>query len=197
MLGCLAGYGSFWRFSYLFYVNGGSVFLIPYFLFMVFLGAPVLHIENVLGQFGQTTSIRLYERLHPRLKGLGTFPLVVAFFLSAYYNSILVYSWAFFFSSFQSPLPWTLEKQPGDILNERYFKEKVLHLTGSAGELGDFQPYLFGLYIFSIVLCTLAIIKGVKVSGKITLVTATLPYLLLAVLLVRGLFLQGAGAALR
>jgi SNF family Na+-dependent transporter len=62
--------------------------------------------------------------------------------------------------------------------------------------LGAFQPALCGIYVFSIGLCTLAIIRGVKVSGKITLVTASLPYLLLAVLLVRGLFLEGASDAL-
>jgi SNF family Na+-dependent transporter len=121
MLGCLAGYGSFWRFSYLFYANGGSVFLIPYFLFMLLLGAPVLHLENVLGQLSQTTSVRLFERLHPRLKGLGYFPVLVSFLLSTYYNTILVYSWVYFFHSFESPLPWTVAPPAGDILNEQYF----------------------------------------------------------------------------
>ncbi|XP_051912478.1 sodium-dependent neutral amino acid transporter B(0)AT1-like [Hippocampus zosterae] len=122
---------------------------------------------------------------------------MIAFFLSAYYNSILVYSWSYFFRSFESPLPWTVAHNASDILNEGYFNNQVLHRTASVEILGGFQPGLFCLYIFSIVLCTLAIVKGVKVSGKITLVTASLPYLLLAVLLVRGLFLEGAGDALQ
>jgi NSS family neurotransmitter:Na+ symporter len=50
MIGFAVGYGSFWRFPYLIYKNGGGVFLIPYFLALFILGIPILYLETAIGQ---------------------------------------------------------------------------------------------------------------------------------------------------
>jgi SNF family Na+-dependent transporter len=42
----------------------------------------------------------------------------------------------------------------------------------------------------------LCIFKGIKLSGKITIYTATAPYFLLFILLARGVFLEGASTGL-
>ncbi len=46
------------------------------------------------------------------------------------------------------------------------------------------------------IICFYIVKNGVKTSGKITIFTATIPYLLFIVLLIRGIFLDGASEGL-
>jgi len=51
---------------------------------------------------------------------------------------------------------------------------------------------LFALYVFSMILCHLVIKNGAKTSGKIIIVTASTPFVIFLILVIRGLFLDGA-----
>jgi hypothetical protein len=48
-IGAAVGLGNIWRFPYLTYKHGGGAFLIPYWIFMITLGHPVLQAELALG----------------------------------------------------------------------------------------------------------------------------------------------------
>jgi hypothetical protein len=59
--------------------------------------------------------------------------------------------------------------------------------------MGYLRPELVGCCFFVFVMLYFSLFKGVKSSGKVVWVTALAPYIILTILLIRGLFLPGAG----
>lgn len=106
MVGFAVGFGSFWRFPYLVYKNGGGAFLIPYFIAIFVLGIPLLYLETATGQMHQLSGPFIYARINKGLKMLGITFLCLCFHMSGYYNIIMTYSYRFIFSSFSNPLPF-------------------------------------------------------------------------------------------
>ncbi|XP_071059226.1 sodium- and chloride-dependent GABA transporter 2-like isoform X2 [Pseudochaenichthys georgianus] len=140
---------------------------------------------------------------------------VVVLYSSIYY--IIILAWAFFylFSSFNSELPWASCRnswntetcvefnRKDDYLNwtvaanstspvREFWEKRVLNITGSAHELGSIRWELALCLLLSWIICYFCVWKGVKSTGKVVYFTATFPYLMLVVLLVRGLTLPGA-----
>jgi SNF family Na+-dependent transporter len=107
MIGFAVGFGSFWRFPYLIYKNGGGAFLIPYFIAVLILGIPLLYLETVVGQIHQKSVPFIFARINKGYKMLGLTFLFCCYHLAGYYNVILTYSYRFIFSSFSNPLPFT------------------------------------------------------------------------------------------
>lgn len=70
----------------------------------------------------------------------------------------------------------------------------VLHIQGSQGigRPGEIRWNLCLCLLLAWVIVFLCILKGVKSSGKVVYFTATFPYLILLMLLVRGVTLPGA-----
>ena len=119
LIGLAVGYGSFWRFPYLIYKNGGGTFLIPYFLSIIFVGMPLVYLETVIGQMNQRSIPFIFARVNKGLKVLGATFLIMLFHIAGYYNIILVYSYRFMMSAFIVPLPYA-EESP---LESTYFTE--------------------------------------------------------------------------
>jgi SNF family Na+-dependent transporter len=109
MIGYTVGFGSFWRFPYLVYENGGGVFLIPYIIAMAFFGVPLLYLETAVGQMYQLPITKIFESINRALKPLGFVVVLVSFMISTYYNLLLAYSYRYIFASFSDPLPFANE----------------------------------------------------------------------------------------
>ncbi|KAK8785574.1 hypothetical protein V5799_008060 [Amblyomma americanum] len=79
---------------------------------------------------------------------------------------------------------------------EQFFYKSVLSISGGIDEPGklkwDLTVSLFLAWVFVCV----ALLKGIKTSGKIVYFTAPAPYVILSVLLIRGLTLPGAGTGI-
>ncbi len=56
------------RFPLTMYRNGGSAFLIPYFIFIIVCGFPVMYQQRILGQFVQKGIISIFK-ISPIFKG--------------------------------------------------------------------------------------------------------------------------------
>ncbi|GBP88669.1 Sodium-dependent noradrenaline transporter [Eumeta japonica] len=120
IIGFAVDLANVWRFPYLCYRNGGGAFLIPYTLMLVFGAVPLFYMELILGQYNRQGPITLWK-ICPLFKGVGFCAVMVAFYVSFYYNSKSISSpppgltsqnpppaWAFYFliSSARSELPW-------------------------------------------------------------------------------------------
>ncbi|KAM4720777.1 sodium-dependent noradrenaline transporter [Rhinophrynus dorsalis] len=208
-----------WRFPFLCYKNGGGAFLIPYTLFLIIAGMPLFYMELALGQYNREGAATVWK-ICPLFKGVGYTVILIALYVGFYYNVIIAWSIYYLASSFTSELPWikcgnewnSPNCTDPKLLNmslfsngtkyskfkitpaAEFYERGVLHLHESAG-IQD-----LGLPRWQLTLCLFAVLivlffslwKGVKTSGKVVWITATLPYVVLFVLLIRGVTLPGS-----
>ncbi|XP_046543832.1 sodium- and chloride-dependent glycine transporter 2-like [Haliotis rubra] len=218
LIGYAVGLGNIWRFPYLCYKNGGGAFLIPYIICLIFIGIPIFGLEVAFGQFGGKGPISIWY-INPAMKGIGYAGVLVSVVISIYYDVIIAWGLYYFFASMTDEVPWSKCSQceclnfgknvtPGydnatginctgwtgdpKSSSEIYYKEVVLQQTASIAETGEinWQVMLCNLLAWLIVLIVLA--RGIKSLGKVVYFTATFPYILLTVLLIRGAMLDGA-----
>jgi len=194
-IGFAVGFGSLWRFPYVVYANGGGVFLIPYTIFVVVLAFPLFYLESALGQMYQKSSPGCFEKAGKKYRGVGIAQIITSFSLGAFYNVLMAYSLIFLWESFTWELPWTKESSVDGkptVGDASYFYDEVLQNTSSISELGGFNNSVLVASIVSFIIVYLCVAKGVKTSGKVVYVSTPLPYILMFILLIRGLFLEGA-----
>ncbi|MEJ1276210.1 solute carrier family 6 (neurotransmitter transporter dopamine) member 3 [Cricetulus griseus] len=208
-----------WRFPYLCYKNGGGAFLIPYTLFLIIAGMPLFYMELALGQYNREGAATVWK-ICPFFKGVGYAVILIALYVGFYYNVIIAWSLYYLFASFTLNLPWTncghAWNSPNctdpKLLNAsvlgdhtkyskykftpaaEFYERGVLHLHESSGihDIGLPQWQLLLCLMVVIIVLYFSLWKGVKTSGKVVWITATLPYFVLFVLLVHGVTLPGA-----
>ncbi|KAJ8384408.1 hypothetical protein AAFF_G00205410 [Aldrovandia affinis] len=216
LLGSMVGLGNVWRFPYLCYKNGGGAFLVPYTLFVVVTGVPLFLLENAIGQYTRQGLITCWRKLCPLAEGIGYAGLVIQFYGCLYY--IVILAWALFYLifSFRAQLPWASCTNAWNTVNcvdlttrnltanwtqwtntttaaaVEFWERRVLAISGGIEEVGSVRWEL-ALCLFAMwVTCYFCLWKGVKSTGRAVYVTAIFPYVMLFVLLVRGLTLPGA-----
>ncbi|XP_039075203.1 sodium- and chloride-dependent creatine transporter 1 [Hyaena hyaena] len=220
-VGFAVGLGNVWRFPYLCYKNGGGVFLIPYVLIALVGGIPIFFLEISLGQFMKAGSINVWN-ICPLFKGLGYASMVIVFYCNTYYIMVLAWGFYYLVKSFTTTLPWatcghtwntpdcveifrhedcanaSLANLTCDQLADRrspvieFWENKVLRLSGGLEVPGALNWEVTLCLLACWVLVYFCVWKGVKSTGKIVYFTATFPYVVLVVLLVRGVLLPGA-----
>ncbi|XP_043373897.1 sodium- and chloride-dependent GABA transporter 2 isoform X3 [Dermochelys coriacea] len=212
--GEIIGLGNVWRFPYLCYKNGGGAFFIPYLIFLFTCGIPVFFLETALGQYTSQGGVTAWRKLCPLFEGIGYASQVIVILLNFYY--IIVLAWALFylFSSFTIDLPWgscdhewntencvefqkantslnmTTENATSPVIE--FWERRVLKISTGIEHLGSLRWELSLCLLLAWVICYFCIWKGVKSTGKVVYFTATFPYLMLVVLLIRGISLPGA-----
>uniref|UniRef100_H2Z8Z2 Transporter n=1 Tax=Ciona savignyi TaxID=51511 RepID=H2Z8Z2_CIOSA len=150
---------------------------------------------------------------------IGYASMVVVALLNIYY--IVILAWAFFylFQSFTTELPWgkcgqywntpccVATYSKSNSLNQtllnismsttEYWERRVLGLSTGLDDVGTVRWELALCLLLSWVICYFCIWKGVKSTGKVVYFTATFPFLMLIVLLIRGVTLPGALTGIR
>ncbi|XP_069484687.1 sodium- and chloride-dependent betaine transporter [Ambystoma mexicanum] len=211
--GEIIGLGNVWRFPYLCYKNGGGAFFIPYLIFLFTCGIPVFFLETALGQYTSEGGVTAWRKICPIFEGIGYASQVIESYLNIYYIVILAWAIFYLFSSFTATLPWahcnhtwntancvdystqpdnwTATGTPTSPVIE-FWENRVLGLTDGIHNLGTVRWELALCLLLAWIVCYFCIWKGVKSTGKVVYFTATFPYLMLIVLLIRGVTLPGA-----
>ncbi|KAM9813366.1 sodium- and chloride-dependent neutral and basic amino acid transporter B(0+)-like [Neosynchiropus ocellatus] len=217
IVGYAIGLGNIWRFPFLAYKNGGGAFLIPYFLTLIFCGLPMFFLESSLGQFCSQGPINMWRAV-PLLQGVGIAVVVLNTIIGIYYNAIVAYSLYYMFASFQFPLPWSTcvslvstncsapvetnqtedinsshISEPFQTVSEQYWDNVVLQRSEGLDDTGPVVWHLALCLLLGTAIAAASLFKGIKSSGKVVYVTTTLPYVVVLILLIRGVTLEGAG----
>uniref|UniRef100_A0A8C8A4I0 Transporter n=1 Tax=Oryzias sinensis TaxID=183150 RepID=A0A8C8A4I0_9TELE len=219
VIGFAVDLANVWRFPYLCYKNGGGAFLIPYILFLVIAGMPLFYMELALGQYNREGAATVWK-ICPVFKGVGYAVIVIALYVGFYYNVIIAWSLYYLYSSMTAELPWLKCGNSWNSINctdpqhinasffdknisyannkftpaSEYYERGVLHLHESKGieDLGLPRLELTLCLVVVVFILYFSLWKGVKSSGKVVYITATMPYVVLFVLLIRGITLPGA-----
>ncbi|XP_059208155.1 sodium- and chloride-dependent GABA transporter 2-like [Centropristis striata] len=140
--------------------------------------------------------------------------LIIAFSATSY---IIIMAWAFFylFSSFSAELPWStcghdwntescvdfsqsnlnlsmISRVNTTLPVVEFWQRRVLKISSGIEDVGSLRWELVLCLILTWVICYFCIWKGIKSTGKAAYFTATFPYVMLLVLLIRGVTLPGA-----
>ncbi|XP_068507552.1 sodium- and chloride-dependent GABA transporter 2-like isoform X3 [Syngnathus scovelli] len=209
--GNIVGLGNVWRFPYLCYKNGGGAFLVPYLVFAVTCGVPLFLLETTMGQHTQTGGVTCWRKICPLVEGIGYGGLLIQLYSCTTY--IIILAWALFYLvfSFNSPLPWSTcdnywntadcfdittknltNHTKGTSATTEFWERRVLKISGGIEEIGSIRWEVLLCLLAMWVICYFCIWKGVKSTGKVVYFTATFPYVMLLILLIRGLTLPGA-----
>ncbi|XP_051872924.1 sodium-dependent neutral amino acid transporter B(0)AT3-like [Pristis pectinata] len=202
--GFAVGLGNVWRFPYLCQTYGGGAFLIPYFIALTIEGIPLLHLELAIGQRLRRGSIDVWRSISPYLGGVGIASMLTSFLQGLFYNTLLAWTLWYFFHSFEEPLPWKncplnnnhtgfiKECEQSTSVDYFWYRETLnispdINMNG-----GGLQWWLVLCLIAACLVVYTCVIRGIESFGKAIYFTATFPYLVLLILLVRGLTLPGA-----
>ncbi len=221
IIGFVIDLGNVWRFPTVCYMNGGGAFLIPFFVCLFLIGMPCMYLELAIGQYFQQGNIGIWAQLSPYMKGIGYSVILINVLMLSYYNTLQAYALYFLINSFQVTLPWSSCDHPWNTkackqivntslgVNEtqtsfylgssEYFRRKVLgmHLSTGFEDIGGVKWDLLACLFVIFVLTTLCLVKGIKTSGKAVYITALLPYICLAILIVKSMMLDGAFTGLK
>ncbi|BDC35962.1 MAG: sodium-dependent transporter [Candidatus Methanoliparum thermophilum] len=188
-IGSAIGLGNLWRFSAMCYNYGQGTFLILYMIGLIVLGIPWFLTELGMGHVMQRGAPGSFSKIGKKWEWAGWWPVFLSFFLSTYY--VMIMSWAVCYMGFSIFLSW---ETAGTALAEAcpQFFNNFLGITGGPFEFGSFNL----LAIFGSILTWVAIFfilhKGVRRVSKVVYFTVIVPWLLLAIVTIRGLTLPGA-----
>ena len=147
-------------------------------------GIPLYYMELCIGQKMRKGSIGVWNDISPYLGGVGIASVVVCFLVSLYYNVIIAWCLFYFFTSFQSDLPWsncpTEEVTYGNVTRLKsvhecnitgpttfFWYRTTLQTSSSIEEGGGMNWKLCACLAGSWFMVWLCMMKGIKITGKV------------------------------
>ena len=185
-LGSAVGLGNIWKFPYLTGANGGAAFLVVYLLSTLLVGLPVMISEHLLGRDAHADAVTTFRKLAPNRRQpwwlIGAAGVLGAFFIMAFYTEVAGWVFAYVIKAFGNQI---FSTDPA--------------VTGAAFTNLVSNPWL-SLLVQWVVLALVGfiILQGVaKGIEKTTKRVMPVLFVLLIVVVIRGLTLPGAAEGLK
>lgn len=174
--GSAVGLGNIWRFPYLCGENGGALFVILYLFFMLVIGYPMMVSEIAIGRKTSRNPIGAFLSLAPGTPWwiTGALGVFAGFIILSFYSVVAGWTLSYMVNAIRG-------FQPGTDYQDLF----ISHITGT------WSPILWHLVfmILTVLIISLGVVKGIQSSVKILMPVL---FILLFVLVIRGLTLRGA-----
>jgi NSS family neurotransmitter:Na+ symporter len=195
-VGSAVGLGNLWGFPYKLYSYGGGAFLIPYIIALFVVGIPLMILEFSLGHYTQRAAPDAFKSGHKGFEVVGWWGIILGFVIVTYYPVILAYCFSFLGYSIAGiinggELPWAGEGIEGVANAKNFFFQTYLGYQPGVA-LGNIRWNIVLPLAITWLSMYLCVFKGVKIVGRIVWLTVPLPWLMLLILVVRGLTLEGS-----
>ena len=109
--GCAIGIGNVWKFPYLAGENGGGLFVLFYFIFLLIMGVPVMSMELAIGRRSRKSGaegFREIEKKGSKWHIVGYTSIIGCYLVMMFYTSVagwmISYFWKFLSGSFSSSM---------------------------------------------------------------------------------------------
>jgi len=181
--GSAIGLGNIWKFPYLAGQGGGAAFLFVYLLAVAFIGLTVMLAEFAIGRAAGLDAIGSFKKLAPRTFWWvpGAFGVLAAFMILSFYGVVGGWSIAYIFKMLFGSL--------ANLSGEEYSNIFVNFITGTT------EPILWQLVFMGLTIgiVVAGIQGGIEKWNKILMPAI---FVILLLLIVRGLTLEGAMAGI-
>ena len=184
--GCAIGIGNVWKFPYLAGENGGGLFVLFYFIFLLIMGVPVMSMELAIGRRSRKSGaegFREIEKKGSKWHIVGYTSIIGCYLLMMFYTSVagwmISYFWKFLSGSFSSSMD----------------KSAVSSVfTGMLSSSSDSLVFMTLSVVIGMGVCALGLKNGVE---KITKVMMMGLLALIIILAIHSLTLPGAMEGLK
>ncbi|MFD3157111.1 sodium-dependent transporter [Haloimpatiens sp. FM7330] len=175
--GSAVGLGNIWKFPYSVGTNGGGAFVALYFIFLIFIGVPLMLAAITLGRKTQLSVFGAYKSINKKWSFVGGLGVICGFFILAFYST--VGGWVIYY--LKNALLGTLNTTNPDLLGKTFE-----NLLNSPIELISYQ-FIFLLFTMLIVLKGIS--GGIEKASKIMMPAL---FIMLIVIAFKSVTLKGS-----
>ncbi|ERJ11696.1 sodium-dependent transporter [Haloplasma contractile] len=175
--GSAVGLGNLWKFPYEAGSNGGSAFVLLYFIFLILIGIPLMLAALTLGRKTKKSVFGAYQSVDQRFSFVGALGVIGSFFLLAFYSAVggwvLYYLKEALLNAFTTTNPDVLGLKFSELLN-------------SPLELIMYQG-------FFMVLTTVIVLRGISAGiEKVSKIMMPALFIMIVIIAIRNLTLPGS-----
>jgi NSS family neurotransmitter:Na+ symporter len=179
--GSAIGLGNIWKFPYIAGQNGGAAFIIIYLICISLIGLPVLIAEILMGRTTQRNPVGAFRRLsgRPLWVAIGGIGVLAGFVILSFYSVVAGWSVGYMVESLSGVFATFTDPSLASV-----------HFT----KLTENIAWIVGFHAFFSILCMVVVYAGVKWGiERGSKIMMPLLFILLIMLVIRGLTLPGAG----